>query len=178
MSRFVPLVVLLLVSSSVCGAEPQFKNQRAQKAEETYQAKLKAARESYIKELDLSIKEAGGAGELDEANKMAELRESLIEAGESEDRDELAPVRRKLENTRWGDPTNPGGFLRLLTKGKTRNHKNNSGVWVVTDELTALTQSHNSANIYVFKFDEEMRSAKVYTFEQSKNLKPRTFRKR
>lgn len=178
MSRFIPLVVLLLVSNSVCGAEPQFKNERAQKAEEAYQAKLKAARESYIKELDVAIKEAGGAGELDEANKMAELKQSLEEAGESEDRDELAPFRRKLENTRWGDPTNPGGFLRLLTKGKTRNHKNYSGVWVVTDEHTALTQSNHSANIYVFKFDEEMNTAKVYTFEQSKDAKPRTFRKR
>lgn len=178
MSKFVPLFVLLLASSSAFGAEPQFKNERGKKAEEAYQAKLKEARGAYIKELELAIKEAGGAGDLEEANKMAELKESLEEAGESEDRDDLAPVRRKLENTSWRDPANPGGYLRLLNNNKTRNHKDNRGVWVVTDEQTALTQSHSSANIYVFKFDEALKSAKVYTFVQSKEVKPRTFRKR
>jgi len=178
MSKLIPFLVLVLTTGSAFGAEPQFKNERAKKAEAAYQAALKEARRAYINELDQAIKEAGGAGDLDEANKMADVKEALEEEGKFNDRDPLALVRKKLENTTWKTPSNPKGFLRFGKANKTQNHTGNGGAWVVTDEVTALTQSHGTSNIYVFKFDEDLKTATVYTFVRSEKDKPRAYQRR
>ena len=177
MPKFIPFLVLVLLTGTAAGDEPQFKNERAKKAEAAYQAKLKEAREAYIKELEVAIKESGGAGDLDEANKMAELKDSLVEAGESEDRDEFAAVRRELEGTTWKSSKDPRGFHRFLKDNKTINAKGTKGVWVVTDEKTAVMQNYNSADVHIFEFDDELKTAKVSKFVKSKDDSA-TFRRR
>jgi len=176
MSKSIPLFVLLLFSSSVLAAEPQFKNERAKKAEAAYQAALKTAREAYIKELDMAIKEAGGAGDLDDANRMSDVKEALEEEGKFNDRDPLALVRKDLEGSAWKPSSNPRGRHRFLKDNKTINYQGIKGVWVVTDEKTALTQVFESSDIYVFEFDEDRKTANVFRFVKSKD-KPKFYRR-
>jgi len=181
MLKLVLPIAVVLVSSSVSGEEPQFNNERANKAAAAYQAKLKEAREAYIKELDVAIKEAGGAGDLDDANKLADLKEVLEKENKLDDRDPLAAVRKELEGTTWKpitSPPSPRAFNRFRKDNKTVNHNGVEGVWIVTDENTAVMQNYNSANIFVFKFDKGLKTATVYMFEKSEKNKPTTFKRR
>lgn len=178
MSKHLTLILSLVIVHSAYAEEPVFKNARAIEAQRTYEEKLKSARQEYIQELEKAIKEEGGKGNLEEANKISDEKNALELEARGGDQDPISIVRRKLEGTKWRDPSNPQGYLGFLKDYKTRNHLNRSGVWIVTDEHTAVTQSHYGNNIYVFKFDEDLKTAKVYTFLESTKTKPRIFRKR
>ena len=164
--------VLALGIASVVRAEES----RARVAKAAYDKAVKAAREAYIEQLELAIKEEGGAGNLEEANRLAEEKKSLELEGQLGSSDPADLAAKKLQNTTWKTRRNPKGFLRFLKDNKTQNHLKTGGVWIATDKDTVITQSRNSGAIYMFQFSKDLRSARVHRFE-SKG-KPETYFKR
>ena len=143
-------------------------NARAKSAARAYEKAVEAARNVYIKELDEAIKEEGAAGNLKEANKLAEVKASLKLEATLGDSDPTFVTTRKLIKTRWGNKKNPKGFLQFLENNKTANHLKKPGVWIAADEFTVLTQSNNSGHIYVLRFDKDFKSAIVHRFQDAK----------
>lgn len=142
-------------------AEP-FANKTAREAQQVYEAEVAKAKADYAAKLEIAIKEAGGAGNLEEANRIAALKKE-IESGED---DPVEKSRKALEGTRWGP--NPQSTLKLYPDRKVVFAGGHSGTWILSDPQTLLLQSEKSANINVWKFDEKLKSARVYMFTQFK----------
>lgn len=166
MNRF--LFVYMVISVSIAQLDAQAEHPRARRAREAFEASVTKARAAYIQQLDEAIKEAGGAGDLDEANRLKEIKTSLELEAKGEGRDPISIRTKRLENTRWFTRKNPNGFIRFLRGNQTQNHLGTGGVWILTDKSTAITQSRNSGNIYLFRFDESLKSATVHRFEDAK----------
>lgn len=161
-----PLIIITVFSQSVSGLHAE--NVRARAAAKAYEKAVESAREAYIKELDVAIKEEGAAGNLAEANKLAETKASLKLEATIGDSDPAFVTTRKLIKTRWGNKKNPKGFLQFLENNKTANHLKKPGVWIAADEFTVLTQSKNSGHIYVLNFDKDFKTAIVHRFIDAK----------
>ena len=152
-------------------------NKRAKDAAKAYNAALAKARKAYASELELAIKEEGGAGNLTEANRLKEVKTSIETEGKIGPNDAISVATRKLENTVWGTTKNKKGFLRLLRRNRTMNHLKVGGVWIVSDKTTAILQSGSSGNIYVMKFNEKLTGAAVHKFQAVDEKPARFYRK-
>lgn len=157
------LCVVLKCQSQVLAANP-----RAEAAEAAYKKAIDDARNIYIGELDAAIKEEGADGNLEEANKLADMKESLLLEAKLGDSDPAFVTSKRLENTRWGTRANPKGFIKFLSNNKTQNHLKTGGVWIASDESTVITQSRNSGHIYLFQFSKDLKTATVHRFENAK----------
>ena len=176
MLRIRMLIVSLLLLGLTGGVFGQAENERAKSAAEVYQKAVDEARQAYIKELELAIKEAGGAGDLEEANRLAENKAALEKEGKVDENDPVALATKQLENSKWVTPGKGKGFIRFLPGNKTTNHMAVAGVWIMTDKQTALTQNGKGGDIHVFQFDEKLKQAVVHRFENA-NV-PKTYVKR
>lgn len=163
-----PRVIVLWITLSVvlkCQSPVLAGNPRAEAA---YKKAIEDARNVYIGELHAAINEEGAAGNLDEANKLADTKESLLLEAKLGVSDPAFVTSKRLENTRWGTRANPKGFIKFLSKNRTQNHLNTGGVWLASDESTVITQSRNSGHIYLFQFSKDLRTATVHRFENAK----------
>ena len=165
------VAIPLMVLAGLCGAatcSAQEKNKRAQQAEKAYEAAIEQARAAYIAELETAIKEEGGEGHLDEANRLSEVKEALELEAKLGSSDPADVARSKLENSTWKTPRNPRGYIRFLKNNKTTNHLRVGGAWITFDGKTAITQSFNSGAIYLFEFDDELKNASEFTGQLAK----------
>lgn len=166
-------LILVTANSAVAQKKP-FKNKTARAAKKSYEEAIAKAKKEYLAKLEIAIKEAGGAGDIDEANRIvAEKKE--VASGTGAQRDPLEKLRKRLEGTRWGP--RPTVTLKLMPKQQAILSGGGAAVWTVSDPRTVLLQDHKSRQITVWKFDERMKSARLYEFEQSKQSKPLIYKK-
>ena len=169
MPRPITFLILIVASNPVSGAEPDFQSERARTALQAYEAAVDEAREAYIAELELAIMEAGGQGDLDEANLLSEAKESLELESTQGESDPVRLFARELENTRW--VTGPGRFNRFRPGNRTVNHNGDEGVWMASDEKTAVMQVFRTSSVFVFKFDDDLQSATMFKFDRDPNYR-------
>ncbi len=170
---FVVSFVLVTAHSAIAQEKP-FKNRTAQAAKKAYEAAIAKAQKEYIKELEIAIKEAGGAGDIDDANRIV-AEKNEIASGSIKPRDSTERLQRRLEGTTWGP--RPTVTLKLHAKRQAVLSGGGGAVWVVSDTETLLLQDHKSKQITVWKFDKQLKSARLYEFEQSKQKKPLIYKR-
>ena len=169
--------MLTFLVSSACGDKP-FKSATARKAKTVYdtaaskakvvyQAALKKAAAVYVKQLDKAIKEAGGSGDLDEANRIS-AEKRTVKGGSS--KSPLDQFRIKMEGTVW--MLSRSNWVRFGKKGIAVKNNGQKMVWVVTPNNTLVLQSYQSTNLYIWQIDRTFRSAKVTGFIKSKAAFP------
>jgi len=164
MRRLAFVATILLVAAPAKAEDQPFKNERAKTAREAYQAALKEARDAYIAELERAIREEGGQGNVEEAQLLDEAKQALVDEQAGLETDPVRRFQNSLENTRW--VTGPGVFNRFLPNNRTINHKGEKGVWMASDEKTAVMQVYNSRSVYVFKFNDNVTEATFFKFEE------------
>lgn len=157
------ILLSIFTSWDATRADEPFNNETAKSAQKTYEQAVEKAKKEYLEQLEIAIKEAGGAGDLAEANRIAAERDAIRD---SED-DPIDRLRKRLEGSRWG--INRNLTLKLNPKRKVVFAAGYPGTWILADEKTLILQSSRSANIEMWKFDESLRSAKKYTFELNKD---------
>lgn len=155
MCRKVFLVVICLrfvcVDDSI--AQEPFNSETAVEAQRVYEAALAKAKADYVAQLDVAIKEAGAAGDLEEANRISVARKEVNSSGVSKEDDPVAKVRKQLEGTRWG----PGKdeTIRFHEGGQAVFNKGYPVTWILSDPRTLILQSDKSSNISVWQFDKK-----------------------
>ena len=99
MFRMISLTAVCLILASVNSVHAQkpFKNKIALAAKKSYDEAIAKAKKEYAAKLDIAIKDAGGAGDVDEANKL------LAEKKRVDGTDPIAALRRRLIGTKWTD---------------------------------------------------------------------------
>ncbi len=175
MFRTIPLISVFLVLATANSAVAQkkpFKNKIARAAQKTYEETIAKAKETiakakkeYIAKLEIAVKEAGGKGDLEQANRIASEKKN-IETGES---DPLAAFRRRLTGTKWYNTPKRAAWNRF--------DKNNVGIssdkarffWVATTKNTVVMQYVHNLVIYVWHFDDKVKAAKLHSFKKTGN---------
>ena len=166
MFRTISFTVVCLILSSTNSAVAQkkpFKNKTARAAQKTYEEAIAKAKKEYVAKLEIAVKEAGGAGDLEEANRLAAEKKN-VETGEN---DPLTSFRRRMIGTKWYGRTSRNVWNRF--------DKNNFGVsesgyrffWVVTVKNTVVIQYVNNLKVYVWHFDDKGRAATVFAFKKT-----------
>ncbi|MCH7990622.1 MAG: hypothetical protein IID46_15890 [Planctomycetes bacterium] len=151
-------VCLILASANSAVAQKPFKNKTARAAQKVYEAAIVKAKKEYVAKLEIAIKEAGGAGDVDEFNKIATEKKRV------DGSDPVEKARKRIEGTRWGqDPKMPTYFL---ANRKVRFADGSIGVWIMTMPRTLVLQTRNYKTIAVYNFDEKMKFARMYRFNK------------
>ena len=121
----------------------------------------KPIKKEYAAQLEIAIKQSGGAGDIEEAKLL------VAEKKRMDGSDPLTALRRRLIGTKWN--TNP------KTRGWCLFGKNNVGVysngiqfaWHVTFENTVAFQNKRSLDIFVWHFDKRLKKATLHRFVKS-----------
>ena len=155
-------VCLMLVSANSAVAQKPFKNKTARDAKKAREAAIAKANVDYLAQLDIAIKEAGGAGDGDEVVRLVAEKKRI--AGS----DPLTALRRRLIGTKWnGNPKTPSTWVRF-DKNNIATHNNGTQFfWFVTNKNTIALQDREDLRITVWHFDDQLRRAKVYPFQKS-----------
>ena len=164
--------MLTFLVSSACGDKP-FKNATARKAKTVYdtaaskakvvyQAALKKAAADYVVQLDKAIKEAGGAGHLDEAIRISDEKKRIDADRNVPTTESAGKLRKRLEGTVW--TIDPNQWLRFEKHGIAVKENGKKMVWVVTPKNTLVLQSYETTNLYVWQLDKHLLSARVTAF--------------
>ena len=160
MFRTISLTVVCLILSSTNSAVAQkpFKNKTARTAKKAYEQAIAEAKKEYVAKLKIAIKDAGGAGDLEEA-KLLVAEKKRIDEG-----DPLVVLRNRMIGMTW--ISYPGMEKRSFH----RNHLGrcrDGGVfrWYVTAPNTIVTQRPDKkAHIFVWHFDAKLKGASVHWF--------------
>lgn len=151
-------VCLILAPLNSAIAQKPFKNKTALAAQKTYEEAIAKAKKEYAAKLEIAVKEAGGAGDLDEATQLAAEKKRI------EGHDPLAALRRRLIGTKWYKKASWNRF-----------EKNNFGInsdgvrffWVVTVKNTVVIQYARRLQIYVWHFDDKANVATLHSFKKT-----------
>ncbi len=165
---------VLVTARSAIAQEKPFTNKTAVAAKKSYQEATAKAQKEYIAKLDIAIKEAGGAGDIDEANRIV-AEKNEIASGSIKSHDPFEKLTKRLEGTTWGP--RPTVTLMFQSRQKAVLSGGGGAVWGASDPQTILLQDHKSKQITVWKFDDGLKVARLYEFEQSKQQKPLLYRK-
>lgn len=173
MVRAIPTAVicLVLISANVVGQDKSFKNKTARAAQKAYDAAIARAKREYVAKLDVAIKEAGGAGDLDEANLIAEEKKNIGIATS----DPFESLRRRMIGTKWNNsPNNRKNWLLFLDKNAGADYRKQGFTWFVmgTDAVVYQYTKGFDSTIYIFKFDENFRTATGYGFNKHSKTFP------
>ena len=182
MTRTISLtaVCLILASANSAIAQKPFKNKTALAAKKAFENERKKiedaghkaiakAKKEYAAKLEIAIKEAGGAGKLDEANLLATEKKRI------DGSNTIEKTRKRLEGMRWVRNSNIS--IKLNPNRHYVTNGGEPGVWLLANPRTLILQSHKSFLIGVFKFNETLTQANVYYFQKQANP-PRVFKKR
>lgn len=172
---FVFVLLLNLVFWNATGAGEPFKNETATTAQKNYESAIEKAKKEYLAQLEIAIKEAGAAGDLEEANRIATERDEIRGSDETEADDPVERLRKRLEGSHWGP--NPRQTIKLHPKRKVIFSAGYPGTWILADEETLILQSSKSANLEIWKFNENKRSAQVYSFTRFNKDKDLVYKK-
>lgn len=171
---------LILLPANCAVAEKPFKNKTARAAQKIYEAEIAKAKKKYVAKLEVAIKEAGGAGDLDEANRIATEKKSLDSNRGGTSKNPADKLRKSMEGTTW----------RInVSKHWVRFDKNNTAVgddgmkyiWVATPKNTIVLQNYKNARIFVWQLDKNLRVAIPFMFTKvsaSQPLNRRILKKR
>ena len=152
------VVCLTLIPASVTFAQKKpFKNKIAIGAKKDFNEAIAKAKKEYSEKLDLAIKEAGGAGDLEEANRLVAEKKEFGSAVSP-----LEKARKQIEGTRWGTSTK--STINFLSNRKVDFGGKYSGIWIMSGQQTLLLQSGKSKTITVWQFNTKLTSAQYYTF--------------
>ena len=113
-------LLLAALMNDAFGDEP-FKNATAREAQAAYKAAIAKAKAAYVQALDKAAKEAGGAGRLDEANRIAAEKKKVEsdQGASGRDTDLAAQLRNKIEGTLW--VPGPNRWTRFKSNGNAVN---------------------------------------------------------
>ena len=162
------LLVSSLTSVSAVSAEKPLKSASLRKAKKAYEAAVAKARAAYVVELDKGIKAAGGAGDLDEANRIAEVKKALQADSKPLGKSPREILTRRLTGTTWRFVERKDKLtVRFRPNGLAVNSLGHKSVWIASDKNTVLQQSHVDAAIGVWKFDKQLKSAGRFSFVKS-----------
>ena len=168
MSRTLSLATccLILTFANSAVAQKPFKNKIAVAAKKSYEQAIAEAKKEYVAKLKIAIKDAGGAGKLEEA-KQIEAEMKRIDGT-----DPLTAFRRRMIGTKW------------YTELKTRKSwfgfsKDNVGVdfkgrrfvWYVTAKNTVVWQYPGNYNltVYLMHCDADVRTGRRHAFKKQPN---------
>jgi len=149
------LSALVLLPAVSFGAEGDGKTAR-----ERYEAAVQKALVIYQAEVEEEIKAAGAKGNLEEANRLAEERDTIKETPAEK-------LMKKLEGTKW--VFDDGDYVKFLKDGKAINNRKVDIVWIASDEKTVLQQNKKTAYLFVWKFSEEAEKATRYAFQPTED---------
>ncbi|MCH8829601.1 MAG: hypothetical protein IID45_08495 [Planctomycetes bacterium] len=172
------VVCVILASVNMAVAEKPFKNKTARAAHKVYEAAIAKAKVEYVAKLEIAIKEAGGAGDLEEANRIAVEKKS-IESGQSgkSNADPVEALRRRMIGTRWNtSATNSKNWIRFLKKGAGADYRGKHFSWFVAGKNTVVYQYKRKKDfnfaIYMFHFDANLKSATGHVFNKHSKTFP------
>lgn len=154
MRGFLICTMVLLPIVSLAGEDD------GKSARERYEAAVQKALQTYKVEVEEEIKAAGARGDLDEANRLAEQRDSINETPAEK-------LTKKLVGTKW--VFDDGAYVKFLKDGKAVNNHGVDIVWIASDEKTVLQQNQKTADLFVWKFSEDAEKVTRYAFRLRKD---------
>ncbi|MCH8828899.1 MAG: hypothetical protein IID45_04900 [Planctomycetes bacterium] len=164
MSRTLSLATccLILTFANSAVAQKPFKNKIAVAAKKSYEQAIAEAKKEYVAKLKIAIKDAGGAGKLEEA-KQIEAEMKRIDGT-----DPLTAFRRRLIGTKWNsNPKKPLNWIRF-DKNNVATHKNGQRYsWYVTYKSTVILQERRNLDIYVWHFDDKLKRVDEHLFKKT-----------
>ena len=149
-------VCLILTSANSAVAQKPFKNKIALAAKKSYEEAIAQAKKEYVAKLEIAIKEAGGAGDLEEANQLAAEKERI------DNSDSIEKARKRLEGIRWGKSAT--SWVKLLRNGRFVSRGGTTGIWLLTTPRTVVIQIDGTKRISVWNYNKQLTAAKIYSF--------------
>ena len=162
-------VCLILTFSNSAVAQKPFKNKTALAAQKTYEEAIAKAKKEYVAQLDIAIKDAGGVGDIDEANRIVAEKKGVQSDEGGVSADPFGRLRKRIEGTTWLVSTSK----LTLFFGKNGAAINSKGVkmaWSTGGKNVLVLQSSTSSNIYVWQLDKNLQSATQTGFFKSKTV--------
>ena len=155
-------VCLILASANSGIAQKPFKNKIARAAKKTYEEAVAKAKAEYAAQLEIAIKQSGGAGDIEEA-KLLVAEKKRIDGS-----DPLMVLRRRLTGTKWNtNPTKRRQWQSFQRNNLGRNYDGAPLRWFVTAKNTVVTQRTKSTDIYVWHFDANLKKATLHAFTKA-----------
>ena len=154
-------VCLILTSANSGLAQKPFKNKTARTAKKSYEQAIAQAKKEYVAKLEIAIKEAGGAGDFEEAKLLVAEKKRI------DGTDPLTAFRRRLIGTKWNNsPRNRKNWSKFLKQNAGVDYKGKRFIWYVTAKRTVVKQYPRDfgLNIYVEHFDANLRTGTGHTF--------------
>lgn len=152
----------LAIVDAACGDEKPITNEIALTAKKQYEEAIENAKKAYVEQLEVAIKDAGGAGNLEEASRI-EAEKKRIEGN-----DPVTIFRRRLIGTKWHtDPNNPKSWNLFKEDNEVVTFEGVRYAWYVTTEDTIIYQHPTNLNIWVWHFNEKLDRAVLHQFKKS-----------
>jgi len=164
MLRAISLVVvgLSLAHADLAQAEEPFSNQIALDAQKRYEEAIENAKKEYAAQLEIAIKDAGGAGDLEEASRLDAEKKRI------EGTDPLTQFRRRLIGSKWhSDPNNARSWNQFNENNESVTFEGVRYAWFATSEDTVIYQNPRNLNIWVWHFDDALNTAVLHQFTKS-----------
>lgn len=160
------VVCLILSSTNLAVAQKPFKNKTARAAQKTYEEAVAKAKAEYVAKLEIAVKEAGGAGDIEDAKIL------VAEKKRMDGSDPLTLLRRRLVGTKWNTNPKLRGWCLFKKNNIGVYHNGTQFAWHVTFENTVVFQNKRSLVIWVWHFDDELKKAALHRFEKSAAVAP------
>ncbi len=175
-------VCLILASTSSAVAQKPFKNKTALTAKTSFEKERKRieaaaanaiakAKKEYVAKLEVAIKEAGGAGDIDEANRLVAEKKTVESDEGGAIKNPFERLRKKIEGTTWSI-TGTTVTLRFGKNGTAIDSRGTKLAWSTDGKNALVLQSQKSTNIYVWQLDKNVRVAAVTAFIKGKVYPP------
>ena len=156
-------VCLILAFANSADAQKPFKNKIGLAAKKSYDEAIAKAKKEYAAKLDIAIKDAGGAGDLEEANQLVAEKKRI------EGNDPPTVLRRRLTGTKWmTNPKAPKLLLRFETNNVGTYSNGIRFAWFVTFKNTVVFQNRQNLEIFVWHFDDKVKTARLFSFRKAK----------
>ncbi len=158
-------------------AKKSIKNKTARAARKSYdtalaeaKALIAKAKKEYIAKLNTAIKEAGAAGDIDDANRIVAERKN-VEAN-LDGKTPIDNLRKRIEGTVWNVTPFAGHWFKFGKNGIAAKKNGDKIAWVAAPNRTLVLQSYSSTYIYIWQLDENFRVAKITQFSKTKFAMP------
>lgn len=167
------LTIICLIPASVdtFAQDRPFTSKTARDAQRAYEKAIAKAKEDYVAQLEIAIREAGGAGDLADANRIAAEKDNIGTTTS----DSLESLRRRLIGTRWNNsPSNPNNWLLFKDRNSGVDYRKQGFTWFVMGENTVVYQYTREfdSNIYMFVFDPDGKTATGHAFKKHSKTFP------
>jgi len=167
--RLLLLACVILPSS---GRADDFTTPAAIAAREAYEADLKTLRNTYSNALITAMKEAKGAGDDADAERIEEARIQLTDVLEDDSIEESATTkaRRMILRKRWHFREDKARtWQRFFSDGTGVNYAGTKTVWTLANPTTLISQSHGTSRIYVWRFNDNYSNVVVNRFDLNRS---------